>query len=224
MRSSPVDRSGRSLNPDDDLRAPATPGGSAQVTHVPIQVGSPVFPARYPARGPRGLPASTHALELHAAAAQLAPGDTKNARPAAADSRPRPRRAAPRTRPAPTRRLCGVRAAGRGASALAVPPSRRRGPGAGVSSLPRHGGSSRGARAGRRGGRREGTTGTRAGGAAARPAALVTRGAKFRRRHRAPALSGRVREGRDESDLGPPREGERTSERARAGGCGSLPA
>lgn len=115
MRSSPVDRSGRPLNPDDDLRAPATPRGSAQVTHVRIQVGSPVFPARYPAPGPRGLPASTHALKLHAAAAQLAPGDTKTARPAAADSRPRPRLAAPRTRPAPTRRLRGVRAAGRGA-------------------------------------------------------------------------------------------------------------
>lgn len=78
MRSSPVDRSGRPLNPDDDLRAPATPRGSTQVTHVPIQVGSPVFPALYPARGPRGLPASTHALKLHAAAAQLAPGGHKD--------------------------------------------------------------------------------------------------------------------------------------------------
>lgn len=222
MRSSPVHRSGRPLNPADALRAPASPRGSAQVTHVPIQVGSPVFPARCPARGSRGFPASTHALELYARGAQLAPVDTKTARPAAADSRPRPRRAAPRTRPAPTRRLRGVRAAGRGAqraggsSFPAARAGRRRFlPAASRRLLPRS--------AGRRGGRREGTTGTRAGGAAARPAALVTRGAKFRRRHRAPALSGRVREGCDESDLGPPGEGERASKRGLGAAAGYKP-
>lgn len=210
MRSSPVHRSGRPLNPADALRAPASPRGSAQVTHVPIQVGSPVFPARCPARGPRGFPASTHALELHAAALNSLRGTQR--------PRARPRRTPgpgpahpPRTYPAAARRP-GVRARsparwrfllpGCAGRAPAFPPCR-------VTAAPP---AERGA-AGRRGGRREETTGTRAGGAAARLAALVTRGAKFRRTHQAPALSGRVREGCDESDLGPPGEGERASER-----------
>lgn len=107
-RSSPVHRSGRPLNPADALRAPASPRGSAQVTHVPIQVGSPVFPARCPARGPRGFPASTHALELHAAALNSLRGTQR--------PRARPRRTPgpgpahpPRTYPAAARRP-GVRA------------------------------------------------------------------------------------------------------------------
>lgn len=148
MRSSPADRSGRSLNPADDLRAPATPRGSAQVTHVPIQVGSPVFPARYPARGRAGCPrpptrSSSTPRPLNSLRGTQRP-------------RARPRRTPgpdPAARPrAPAPHLPGGCAAsgrpGAEPSALAVPPSRRRGPGAGVSSLPRHGDSSRGARGG----------------------------------------------------------------------------
>lgn len=109
-------------------------------------------------------------------------------------------------------------------SALEVPPSRRRGrapafPPCRVTAAPpaERGAGGRAARGDDRD--------PRGWQRAARRSALVTRGAKFRRRRRASELSGRVLEGRQESDLGPPREPERRRTVARrTGGCVLLQA
>lgn len=138
MRSRPVG-SGRPLNPaagDLSSRPTRVRAGhphphAGGLCHRPRPLPSP--------GGPRDFPASTHALQLHAAAPNSprghkdrAPGRgglraPGRARPEASSPGPRPRRARPR---APAPHLPGCAASGRpGAepSALAVPPSRRRG-------------------------------------------------------------------------------------------------
>lgn len=174
-------------------------------------MGSPVLPARCPVRRPGEPPVSPRALELHAAALSsprghkdCAPG--RGGTPAPGRARPRPHHADPRTRPAPTR-LCGVPAPGRGAQRAVGPSFPAARPGAGVSSLMRHGGSSRGAPGGEQaGGRREGTAGsagTRADSGAAR--ACSSRGVQSSGGKAAELLRSAhgMRQGRSEGDLGP---------------------
>lgn len=150
MRSSPVDRSGWPLNPADDLRAPAAPRGSAQVTHVPFRWALQSSPPAAQLGGRAGSPCSpTRSSSTPRCSTRS--GRHKDRAPGRGGlPAPTPLRGPahpPRTYPASGR-------PGAEPSALAVPLSRRRGPGAGVSSLPRHGGSSRGARGGGAGGAR----------------------------------------------------------------------
>lgn len=180
----------------------------------------------YPASG--GLPGPRHPLPRSGAgrAARAPPragAPRCDAEPSRRTQRPRagprrnpgaresptrtpPSRPAHPPRPAPTR-LCGVRAPGRGAQSAGgffFPAAR---PGAGVSSLTRHGGSSREARGGGRAARGDGGVGRDPRGWRGRSAtrARPSRGVQSSGGDAAGLLrpADGMREGRGEGDLGP---------------------